>query len=40
MGDVDNLRYDPATHRVYVGFGEDETGAVGIGGRDIERALA
>jgi hypothetical protein len=29
-GDVDNLRYDPATHRVYVGFGEDETGAIGI----------
>jgi DNA-binding beta-propeller fold protein YncE len=28
--DVDNLRYDPATHRVYVGFGEDETGAIGI----------
>jgi hypothetical protein len=22
-GDVDNLRYDPGTHRVYVGFGED-----------------
>lgn len=29
-GDVDNLRYDPATHRVYVGYGEDETGAIGI----------
>jgi len=29
-GDVDNLRYDPATHRVYVGFGEDETGAIGM----------
>lgn len=28
-GDVDNLRYDPATHRVYVGYGEDETGAIG-----------
>ena len=28
-GDVDNLRYDPATHRVYVGFGEEETGAIG-----------
>jgi DNA-binding beta-propeller fold protein YncE len=28
-GDVDNLRYDPAAHRVYVGFGEDETGAIG-----------
>lgn len=28
-GDVDNLRYDAATHRVYVGFGEDETGAIG-----------
>ena len=29
-GDVDNLRYDAATHRVYVGFGEDETGAIGV----------
>jgi DNA-binding beta-propeller fold protein YncE len=29
-GDVDNLRYDSATHRVYVGFGEEETGAIGI----------
>jgi DNA-binding beta-propeller fold protein YncE len=29
-GDVDNLRYDSATHRVYVGFGEDDTGAIGI----------
>lgn len=29
-GDVDNLRYDPATHRVYAGFGEDETGAIGM----------
>jgi len=29
-GDVDNLRYDAATHRVYVGFGEDETGAIVI----------
>jgi DNA-binding beta-propeller fold protein YncE len=29
-GDVDNLRYDSATRRVYVGFGEDETGAIGI----------
>ncbi len=29
-GDVDNLRYDSSTHRVYVGFGEDETGAIGI----------
>jgi len=28
-GDVDNLRYDAATHRMYVGFGEDETGAIG-----------
>jgi len=28
-GDVDNLRYDPSTHRVYVGYGEDETGAIG-----------
>lgn len=28
-GDVDNLRYDLANHRVYVGYGEDETGAIG-----------
>lgn len=28
--DVDNLRYDPATHRVYAGFGEDESGAIGM----------
>ena len=28
-GDVDNLRYDPAEHRVYVGYGEEETGAIG-----------
>lgn len=28
-GDVDNLRYDLSAHRVYVGFGEDETGAIG-----------
>ncbi len=27
--DVDNLRYDAAAHRVYVGYGEDETGAIG-----------
>ena len=29
-GDVDNLRYDPAEHRVYVGYGEDETGAIAM----------
>ncbi len=29
-GDVDNLRYDPAAHRVYAGYGEDETGAIGM----------
>jgi YVTN family beta-propeller protein len=28
-GDVDNLRYDTANKRVYVGYGEDETGAIG-----------
>jgi YVTN family beta-propeller protein len=28
-GDVDNLRYDAANQRVYVGYGEDETGAIG-----------
>jgi hypothetical protein len=28
-GDVDNLRYDGSAHRVYVGYGEDETGAIG-----------
>ncbi len=27
--DVDNLRYDTANKRVYVGYGEDETGAIG-----------
>jgi len=27
-GDVDNLRYDAANQRVYVGYGEDETGAI------------
>jgi len=29
-GDVDNLRYDAAERRVYVGYGEDETGAIGM----------
>ncbi len=29
-GDVDNLRYDPTTKRVYAGYGEDETGAIGV----------
>jgi DNA-binding beta-propeller fold protein YncE len=29
-GDVDNLRYDAATHRVYVGYGDEETGAIGV----------
>ena len=28
-GDVDDLRYDAANHRIYVGYGEDETGAIG-----------
>jgi len=28
-GDVDNLRYDATNQRVYVGYGEDETGAIG-----------
>jgi DNA-binding beta-propeller fold protein YncE len=28
--DVDNLRYDPATRRVYVGYGDDRAGAIGI----------
>ena len=28
-GDVDNLRYDAPNQRVYVGYGEDETGAIG-----------
>ena len=28
-GDVDNLRYDPANKRVYVGFGDEETAAIG-----------
>lgn len=29
-GDADNLRYDPAEKRVYVGFGDDETAAIGM----------
>jgi YVTN family beta-propeller protein len=28
-GDVDNLRYDVANQRVYVGYGEDDAGAIG-----------
>src|SRR5712691_7941930 len=28
-GDVDNLRYDATNQRVYVGYGDDETGAIG-----------
>ena len=28
-GDVDNLRYDAATKRVYVGYGDDESAAIG-----------
>src|SRR5207247_8059819 len=28
-GDVDNLRYDAPNQRVYVGFGDDESGAIG-----------
>lgn len=28
-GDVDNLRYNAENQRVYVGYGEDETGAIG-----------
>ncbi|NDQ57066.1 MAG: YncE family protein [Acidipila sp.] len=29
QGDVDNLRYDAVNKRVYVGYGEDEKGAIG-----------
>ena len=29
QGDADNLRYDPANKRVYVGYGEDQAGAIG-----------
>jgi hypothetical protein len=29
-GDTDNLRYDPAEKRVYVGYGDDETAAIGM----------
>src|ERR1700733_8772278 len=29
-GDVDNLRYDAATNQVIVGFGDEETAAIGI----------
>jgi len=28
-GDVDNLRYDAANERVYVGYGDEETAAIG-----------
>ena len=28
--DTDNIRYDPAAKRIYVGYGEDEGGAIGI----------
>ena len=30
QGDVDNLRYDATNKRVYVGYGDDETAAIGI----------
>jgi len=37
-GDVDNLRYDAVNQRVYAGYGEDETGAIGgIDARTNER---
>lgn len=29
-GDADNLRYDPAEKRVYVGYGDDETAAIAM----------
>ena len=29
-GDADNLRYDSAEERVYVGYGDDETAAIGM----------
>lgn len=29
-GDVDNLRYDPAAKRVYVGYGDDEAAAIAM----------
>ena len=29
-GDVDNLRYDAATRRVYVGYGDDEAAAIAV----------
>jgi len=28
--DADNLRYDPAAKKVYLGYGEDETGAIAV----------
>ena len=28
--DPDNIRYDPLAKKIYVGYGEDETGAIGI----------
>jgi DNA-binding beta-propeller fold protein YncE len=30
QGDADNLRYDPTEKRVYVGYGDDETAALGM----------
>jgi DNA-binding beta-propeller fold protein YncE len=29
-GDADNLRYDPATKQVYLGFGEDDDAAIAV----------
>src|SRR6266404_3220709 len=29
-GDADNLRYDPSEKGVYVGYGDDETAAIGM----------
>jgi hypothetical protein len=28
--DVDNLRYDAAEKQLYVGYGDEKTGAIGI----------
>ena len=38
-GDVDNLRYDPATQLVYVGYGDDEDAAIGMVDAKLNRRL-
>jgi DNA-binding beta-propeller fold protein YncE len=38
--DVDNLRYDPAEKRIYVGYGDEKTGAIGIVDAPTNKRLA